>query len=394
MKKLNVSELKPGMRFTKPVYLDKENLFITSNTPITDSDLERLKRFGITEVLTHGDILVIDVDPERLETQLEDFIISTIVDEDLLPLKGIYDNLNRIKVQFSNLYKNTFALVQDVYRKVADDKVFDFGPVREQGEALSDFVRTHNNLSYLILGMNNPGYYLYNQITTSTFYALIIGKLLDFSRPKMVDLAISCLVADVGMTKVPATISEKTDQLTDEEYKSILKHTIIGYQVLTQRVKIKNSLAVVALQHHERFDGKGYPQKIAGTAIEENARIYAIADNFSALITNRPHRQRVLPHEAIKSMISMDVGKFDLKIVRTFLNQVSLYPVGSCVELSDKRVGVVLAANADKPLRPSIRIIKDEYGTFVRNLVLVDLVKENHLFIVKALDLQEATANS
>lgn len=393
MKKVSVAELKPGMRFTKPVYLDKENLFITSNTPITDSDLERLKRFGITEVLTHGDPLQIIADPEFLETQIEDVILSTIVDEDLLPLKGIYDNLNRIKIQFSSLYKATFNVVQDVYRKAAEDKTFEYGPIRDQAEGMADFVRTHSNLSYLILGMNNPGYYLYNQITNSTFYALIIGKLLDYSRPKMVDLAISCLVADVGMTKVPATISEKTDQLNDEEYKSILKHTIIGYQILTQRIKIKNSLAVVALQHHERYDGKGYPQKLAGASIEEAARIYAIADNFSALITNRPHRKRILPHEAIKSMISMDVGKFDLKIVRTFLNHVSLYPVGSCVELSDKRIGIVLSSNPDKPLRPSIRILKDEYGTFVRHLILVDLVKENHLFIVKALDLQDVTSN-
>ncbi|TGK08695.1 HD-GYP domain-containing protein [Leptospira fletcheri] len=393
MKKVSVAELKPGMRFTKPVYLDKENLFITSNTPITDSDLERLKRFGITEVLTHGDPLQINTDPEFLETQIEDVILSTIVDEDLLPLKGIYDNLNRIKIQFSSLYKATFNVVQDVYRKAAEEKTFEYGPIRDQAEAMADFVRTHSNLSYLILGMNNPGYYLYNQITNSTFYALIIGKLLDYSRPKMVDLAISCLVADVGMTKVPATISEKTDQLNDEEYKSILKHTIIGYQILTQRIKIKNSLAVVALQHHERYDGKGYPQKLAGASIEEAARIYAIADNFSALITNRPHRKRILPHEAIKSMISMDVGKFDLKIVRTFLNHVSLYPVGSCVELSDKRIGIVLSSNPDKPLRPSIRILKDEYGTFVRHLILVDLVKENHLFIVKALDLQDVTGS-
>lgn len=292
MKKVSVAELKPGMRFSKPVYLDKENLFITSNTPITDSDLERLKRFGITEVLTHGDPLQLITDPDFLETQIEDIIVSTIVDEDLLPLKGIYDNLNRIKIQFSSLYKSTFNVVQDVYRKAAEDKSFDFGPIRDQAESLSDFVRAHSNLSYLILGMNNPGYYLYNQITNSTLYALIIGKLLDYSRPKMVDLAISCLVADVGMTKVPATVSEKTDQLNDEEYKSILKHTIIGYQILTQRIKMKNSLAVVALQHHERYDGKGYPQKLAAGAIEEAARIYAIADNFSALITNRPHRKR------------------------------------------------------------------------------------------------------
>ncbi len=91
-------------------------------------------------------------------------------------------------------------------------------------------------------------------------------------------------------------------------------------------------------------------------------------------------------------MISMDVGKFDLKLVRTLLNHLSLYPVGSCIELSDKRIGVVLGPNLDKPIRPFIRIIKDEYGKMVRNLILVDLLKETNLFISRPVDLQEISA--
>ncbi|TGL92996.1 HD-GYP domain-containing protein [Leptospira barantonii] len=396
MKKLAVSELKPGMRFSKPVYLDKENLFITSNTPVTDSDLDRLNKFGIREVMTAGEILQLggntSSDPEILETSIDDIIINTVVEEELQPLKAVYDNLNRIKVTFGNLFRETTQILQDVFKKTLDEKPLEVTPVREIAERLTDFVRSNQNISYLILANNPSGYYLYNQITNATFYSLILGKLLEYSRPKMIDLGISCLLADIGMCKVPSAVSEKNEQLTDEEFKTIMKHTILGYQILSQKMKLKNNLAIVALQHHERYDGNGYPQKLAGTAIEEQARIYAIADNFSALVTNRPHRKKILPHEAIKSMISMDVGKFDLKLVRSLLNHLSLYPVGSCIELSDKRIGVVLGPNPDKPIRPCIRIIKDEYGEMVRHLILVDLLKETNLFISRPVDLQEISA--
>ncbi|WP_426502940.1 HD-GYP domain-containing protein [Leptospira interrogans] len=394
MKKFAVSELKPGMRFSEPVYLDKENLFITSNTPVTDSDLDRLNRFGIQEVMTAGELLQLEsqYDPNVLETSLDDMIVNTVVDDELQPLKAVYDNLNRIKITFGNLFRESTQIIQDVFKKTMDEKPLEVTPVREIAERLTDFVRSNQNISYLILANNPPGYYLYNQIANSTFYSLILGKLLEYSRPKMIDLGISCLLADIGMSKVPAVISEKNEQLTDEEFKTIMKHTILGYQILSQKMKLKNNLAIVALQHHERYDGNGYPQKLAGNAIEEQARIYSISDNFSALVTNRPHRKKILPHEAIKSMISMDVGKFDLKLVRTLLNHLSLYPVGSCIELSDKRIGVVLGPNLDKPIRPFIRIIKDEYGKMVRNLILVDLLKETNLFISRPVDLQEISA--
>lgn len=294
MKKFAVSELKPGMRFSKPVYLDKENLFITSNTPITDSDLDRLNRFGIQEVMTAGELLQLDAqsDLNVLETNIEDMIVNTFVDDELQPLKAVYDNLNRIKISFGNLFRQSTQVIQDVFKKTLEEKPLEVAPVREIAESLTDFVRSNQNISYLILANNPSGYYLYNQIANATFYSLILGKLLEYSRPKMIDLGISCLLADIGMSKVPSSISEKNEQLSEEEFKAIMKHTILGYQILSQKMKLKNNLAIVALQHHERYDGNGYPQKLAGPAIEEQARIYAIADNFSALVTNRPHRKK------------------------------------------------------------------------------------------------------
>ncbi|PKA03222.1 HD-GYP domain-containing protein, partial [Leptospira ellisii] len=253
MKKFAVSELKPGMRFTKPVYLDKENLFITSNTPVTDSDLDRLNKFGIREVMTAGEILQLgaDFDSEVLETNIDDIIVNTVVEDELQPLKAIYDNLNRIKVTFGNLFRETTQVLQDVFKKTVDEKPLEVAPVREIAEKLTDFVRSNQNISYLILANNPTGYYLYNQISNATFYSLILGKLLEYSRPKMLDLGISCLLADIGMCKVPSSVSEKNEQLTDEEFKTVMKHTILGYQILSQRMKLKNNLAIVALQHHE-----------------------------------------------------------------------------------------------------------------------------------------------
>lgn len=174
MKKFAVSELKPGMRFSKPVYLDKENLFITSNTPVTDSDLDRLNRFGIQEVMTAGELLQFDVqsDLNVLETNIEDMIVNTLVDDELQPLKAVYDNLNRIKISFGNLFRESTQVIQDIFKKTLDEKPLEVAPVREIAESLTDFVRSNQNISYLILANNPSGYYLYNQIANATFLFL------------------------------------------------------------------------------------------------------------------------------------------------------------------------------------------------------------------------------
>lgn len=166
MKKFAVSELRPGMRFSKPVYLDKENLFITSNTPVTDSDLDRLNKFGIEEVMTAGEVLQLDVqtDPNILETSIDDMIVNTIVEDELQPLKAVYDNLNRIKITFGNLFRESTQVIQDIFKKTLDEKPLEVTSAREIAERLTDFVRSNQNISYLILANNPYGYYLYNQI--------------------------------------------------------------------------------------------------------------------------------------------------------------------------------------------------------------------------------------
>jgi hypothetical protein len=110
-----------------------------------------------------------------------------------------------------------------------------------------------------------------------------------------------------------------------------------------------------------------------------------IADQFIAMIMPRPYRQAILPYDAMKIMISENVSRYDLKMVRLFLNKMSMFPIGSGVELSDQRIGIVIDANKDKPLRPIIRITKDSDGKRMKLLVFVDLMRDLNTYIQKAL---------
>ncbi len=383
MKVLKVSEIKPGQSFNKPVYLDKDIVFVNANIPITENDIERLKKFGITEVTTLGDL---NTGKPAPPPELSFFTKSPEKLEAENPLKTLYEQITKSKSQFSTLYRESLETVQYIYRQVSEDKTVEINMFRDVAEKLTEHVKSTPNVAFNILTVPSGGYYLYNQVLQSTLYSLVIGNCMEYSKPKMTDLGIASLFSDIGMTKIQPYISEKTNPLTEEELKTIRKHTVLGYQILTKLIKIKNNLALTALQHHENFDGSGYPQKLSGSNIEEFARIHAIADNFTAQINMRPYRKKILPYEAIKSMISVDMNKFDLKIVRIFLNKISMYPIGSSVELSDGRTAIIIDSNSAKPLRPSLKLMQDASGAYLKDLDFLNLLNDTNIYITKAIE--------
>jgi HD-GYP domain-containing protein (c-di-GMP phosphodiesterase class II) len=389
MKKIDVSSLKRGDRFSKPVYLDPDTVFISSNSPITESDLERLTKFGIKIVYSDGN--KIEEPPiEALAKHTDDKLPFLDQSEDGMRLKVIYDKIIQNRYEFESIYSNALDIIQKSYKIVAEGKSVEIREFREVAEKMCDFTKNNSQVLIYLNSANTSSYYLYHQAVNATFFSLLIGLNLDYSRPKLIDLALGALMADIGMVLIPSNTSEKTSALDENERKIILKHTLVGYQILTQRIKLKNSLAVISLQHHENFDGSGYPQRLNGNGIEEFARVYSIADNFAALISKRPHRPALLPHDAIKKMIGEMVTKFDLKMVRLFLSIQSMYPLGSYVELSDGRIGMVLDVNKDKPIRPSVRIIKESDGQKVKTLQFSNLANDLQLYIIKPLDPKQA----
>jgi HD-GYP domain-containing protein (c-di-GMP phosphodiesterase class II) len=157
--------------------------------------------------------------------------------------------------------------------------------------------------------------------------------------------------------------------------------------------KIKENSAIISLQHHEQFDGKGYPRGLRGNDIDEFARIASIADSYEAQISNRSYRKKVYFYHAMRNLLSSGVNKFDPVILRVFLSRMSVYPIGSIVELNDGMAGIIIGSVPEKPLRPIIKLIFDKDRKRIHDTVIINLLTEASLFIVKALDESEVGIN-
>ena len=150
-------------------------------------------------------------------------------------------------------------------------------------------------------------------------YAVLLGKKLKLPNEDIEKLKIGGLFHDIGKIGIPDSILLKESKLTDEEYLKIKEHPVIGYNILENADMFKNILDIIKY-HHERFDGNGYPEKLAGTNIPYLARITSIVDSFDAMTSRRSYRDS-LPMDVVKSEILQNLGsQFDPEIGIVFLD--------------------------------------------------------------------------
>ena len=198
------------------------------------------------------------------------------------------------------------------------------------------------------------------------------------------------LLINSGMAQIPNYIMHKQSDLTDREINQIKSHPLLGYKVLRELGNIKDYSALMSLQHHEQFDGKGYPKGLKGAEISEQGRIASIADSYEALIESRSYRDKKFFYHAMKDLVSDGAKKFDPVLIRLFIAVLSVYPVGSIVQLNKKGTGIVIGSVPSKPLRPIVKLILDENGNKYSDLTIVNLIEDQSLYIVKTLDEKEA----
>jgi len=197
------------------------------------------------------------------------------------------------------------------------------------------------------------------------------------------------LLHDIGKMKISLEILNKKEPLTAQEWQTIAEHSQLGFDVLRQHKSIPLIAAHIAYQHHENFDGTGYPQGLAGEGIHPYARIAGIADLYDAITSDRPYRPAMLPHEAYEVILGSRGNKLDPAITDIFLDHVALFPLGTVVLLDTGEMGVVSKIHPKLQARPVIKLIFDQSGQEVAGERFVDLTQQLTRFIVKVLKPQE-----
>lgn len=185
-----------------------------------------------------------------------------------------------------------------------------------------------------------------------------VGMGLHYSQDELERLALAGLLHDIGMWTLPVLLIEKREALSEEERDTLRTHPERGRRILASQGSVFEWVSTISAQEHERWDGSGYPCRLKDKQIAEPAQIIGLVDTLDAMVTMRPYRQRVTPHQALRQLFIGAKAHFSHRVLKALGDQITLYPVGTGVRLNNGEIGTVTRVNSRYPLRPLVAISK------------------------------------
>ena len=282
-------------------------------------------------------------------------------------------------------YRQAEAALVKVAAAVQRQEDLDLSEVIQLASSLVDSLHTSDQLVVEALS-SPPGSPLVTNLINVGILATKVGIGLGYFGTELRRLALAGLLHDIGIFAVPQELLTKTGRLSAEERRLIEQHPRMGADVITRLGADHAWLADVVLQAHERGRGQGYPHRLKGREINELAQIIGLVDIFDALVSPRPYRRRLLPHEAVRELLTTERTAFPREIMKALVEQLSVYPLGTRVRLSSGEEGVVVRITARYPSRPVLRVMDAENASTSEPPRLIDLSLLPHVSVVDTVE--------
>ncbi|MDR2471098.1 MAG: HD-GYP domain-containing protein [Treponema sp.] len=397
MKKIEVKTLHPGMIFSDPVYIEGNNLLVPAGIAIRKKDIDHLVKWGYETVLTDGNPVIPDLFGKEEKQEAAEPVEATPgmggvntkkkapgtvlslveVQENKGAYRSYTDLIERLDAVFSNIESGI-----SVEPRTVDNLT---------GRLLQAIREERDHIIGFILGGEVSGHMMAKNSINTAILAALIAMELKFTHHKVMQVVTGALLHDVGMLRLPKEITGKSGGLSEAELQRMQAHPLYAYKIITKELLYPEDVGLVALQHHERWDGEGYPRRMAGADIDMGARIVSVADAFEAMVSEKPYRNSMMGYQAMKNLLSDNSRRFDPDVLAAFIKTMGIYPIGSIILLNNGAIARVTEVQGDAPLRPKIRILIDEFGKMFKQDEgdLIDLLAEKSLFIARALDPRE-----
>ena len=370
-KRIALDQIKSGSRFTADVFIDEANLLVPEGLPVKQRDLDSLKRWGVAFVMTEGSVL-----EER---------------PGALPGEGRpsgFAGSRELYLRYTELVDRLFQ----VFSRIAKSEAVESKAVDQVAQGVIALMRDERDAAIsAILGSETSANDLARGGVNAAVLSTVIGQTLKLPGYRLSYLATGALLHDAGMLRIPESIVKKKGGLTEEEAQKIRAHPLLTYRIVTKELLYPDDVGLIGLQHHERWDGAGYPRRTAGKEIDLLARIVSVADAFEAMVSVKPYRNSMIGYSAMKALLNDNSLRFDPEVIKAFIKSMGIYPLGSTVLLNNAAIARVVETHPDAPLRPRLRVIVDEFGKRYEGEAgdVLDLLVEKSLFIARALDPKE-----
>jgi HD-GYP domain-containing protein (c-di-GMP phosphodiesterase class II) len=391
MKKLSINDLKPGMKLAQPVYAKNTNIILLEQeTVLNEEFITQLEKWGIDEVY---------VETDKAKSILKTILSFSSYDEDTIEKKieeispplSLYEPLWKpqtpnITLELLKNHEELIKKIENIFGEIKRTGKIYINEIKNISSLLVDEISSYKELVMPLTKLSHEKNYLYSHAINVASLSIIIGLSLGYNKEQLAELSIGAILHDIGMLKVPKEIWNKPAKISTEEHFEIQKHILKGIDIIINSKGITPPILYITYQHHERVSGIGYPKGLKKENIHEYARIVGLMDAYEALTTKRVYKEVLLPYEALREIIIKSGKFYDSNLVRTFIESVSIYPIGSLVLLNNNEIGIVVNSNIEKILRPIVKILFNSKGERLKESKVVDLAKENNLIIMQALD--------
>lgn len=355
MQKMHVSQLLPGMRLAQPI-TGVSGLRLWAGEALTISSIKRLHLHGVEYVY---------IDPYG-NTDLE-------AGADQQPVKLLPDTTRR-----KAMARLQFAFEDALQR----NKLGRSPEIEEMAREMVHYLTRHRQLIQSITQIRSRDEYLMEHSVNVSALAIMTGACLGLAEDQLFKLGVCGLLHDIGKVKVPPAILDKPGPLSKEEYAEVQRHTLYAKELLAY----DPVAARVATQHHERYDGSGYPYGLLGDDIDLFAQIVGLVDVYDAMMVDRCYRRAIPAREVIEMLSGSGNYHFSFRVVRAFVANIAPYPIGTLVRLSTGQLAVVVKVSPGFPLYPTVRLLTDEQDNPLPEPQEVDLFKGHRRVVITGVE--------
>ena len=307
----------------------------------------------------HREVVAAEADPDPARDPGPTGAVDPAFEAELVRARAVYD-------EAKGMVK---GLLEDVRlgRSLDGDRA-----VKTVDGMVDSIFRNQDALTSLTRLKSFDDYTFQHSLNVSVL-TLALGRHLGILKDELRRLGIGAILHDLGKMRVPEEILNKPGRLTDEEFAVMKTHPLHGAKLLMDTDAVPDDSATVALNHHERFNGRGYPRGLEGMSIGKFGLISAIVDVYDAITSDRVYHKGMESHQALQKIYEWSKTDFYPVYVHKFVQCLGIYPVGSMVELDTGEVGVVCRQNRADLIRPVVRLVRGADGAPLARPLDVDV---------------------